>query len=81
VKSPSQLLRQIEEWEMDPDGAVFIDHEEGALYLCETYWRGLVSGKSYSCLHEATLPSEAFFRAARGRELQALEQMTIGGMQ
>jgi len=82
VKSPSRLLRQIEEWESDERAAQFIDHDpDDALYLCETFWKGLVSGKSYSCLHEASMPSEVFFRAAESRELMALEQTTIGGIQ
>jgi hypothetical protein len=81
VKSPSRLLRQIDEWEMDDGGAVFIDHTEDVLFTYETYWRGLVSGRSYCAVHEASMPGPDFIRAAEQREMLALEDPTIGGMQ
>ena len=71
MKSLSRFLRQINEWEAAEPVALFIDcEEEDSLFTQETYWIGLVSGKSYCCLHESALPTSAFFRAVEQQEVE-----------
>lgn len=79
MKSPSRLLRQINEWETVDPVALFIDCEEDCLFTLETYWQGLVSGRSYTCVSEGALPTAEFFRAAEQREMESMEH--VGGMQ
>jgi hypothetical protein len=57
---------------MDDHSALFVDHEEDCDFTCSTYWRGLISGRSYACYHEGALPTAEFFRAAEQRELETV---------
>jgi hypothetical protein len=78
----SKLLREIAEADIDPAVTpVFVEYPAGAPVVVATFWRGLVSGTSYACLHEGLKPTRVFFKAAERREMIALRQTTVGGMQ
>jgi len=81
VKSPSRLLTPIDEDDLDDLFVTYIDHDEDAMYVYSTCYRGLVSGNSYMVMHETEMLSGDCIRALERRELLALEQTTIGGIQ
>jgi hypothetical protein len=81
VKSPSRLLIEIGLEDAQDGSPIFVDSSEDAEYWCTSAWRGLVSGQTYVCYSEALVPTGEFFRAAEKREMSALEENTVGGMQ
>jgi hypothetical protein len=81
VKSPSRLLVEIDFEDLQDRSPVYVDHDDDAECICTSYWKGLVSGRTYVAMHESIWPTAAFFRAAEQREMLELEQTTIGGMQ
>jgi hypothetical protein len=81
VNSPSRLLVEIHEEDLDPVFVTYTDHDDDAVFVYSTCWRGLVSGHSYMVFHETEKPCADCFRSLERREMAALEQATVGGMQ
>jgi hypothetical protein len=81
VKSSSRLLVEIHEDDLDQVFVTYTDHDDDAVFVYSTCWRGLVSGHSYMVFHETEKPGAECFRSLERRELAALEQATVGAMQ
>jgi hypothetical protein len=81
VKSPSRLLTEITLDDLDVVFVTYVDHEPDAVFVYSTCWRGLVSGDSYMVWHETERPSAECIRSFEQREMLALEETTVGGMQ
>ena len=81
MKSPSRLLVEICLEDLQDGSPIFCDADEDAEYWCSSAWKGLVSGQTYLCYSEALVPTQSFFRAAEQREMESMEEHTVGGMQ